>query len=166
MGGWVSNYWICIEQTCAHSSINGISRIPWEDITFEQLTQLLLYILSEPYQGSDGVSYPSYNAYGAAVTHPQQGGFNYDLWAGIKSMVKDLLANPGLPPNQAPIVLQYYGVTYTPLDAIQNNSAVMYYASGVRVNFPEPAGWVARDIFTVNGVEWIQWYGTQPINPP
>jgi hypothetical protein len=160
------NYWTCWDNTCTHWWINR-GHIPWDQITEEQLLALLLYIVSEPYAGSDGVMYPAYNAWGAPYPHPQAG-VTGDAFTGIRNMVANILANPGLAPNDAPVLLNMNGRIFSPLDPIRNNTSVIFFGSASADAWGEngPRGWVAFDAWTAGDISYKQYYGTMPINPP
>jgi RHS repeat-associated protein len=151
------NYWTC--RNCLHSWINP-GHIPWERITEEQLLALLLFIVSEPYLGSDGVLYPAYNAWGAPYPHPQTGEYGGEVFSAIVTMLGNILDNPGLTPSAAPVVLTVDGRSYRPPSAIQDNTAVMYYgaASNTAWGDSQPPGWVAFDAWTDGVIIYTQYY--------
>jgi RHS repeat-associated protein len=140
-------YW-----TTHHAGINS-GNLPWEEIDGSQLTDLLLFILSEPYWGSDGKQYPSYNAWG--TPEPRYMGY----WKDIHTAVKNLVIHPGIPPSQAVIV---GGVL--PNYFIRNNVNVIYYGASSDKEW-KPSSYLVVDAIPENYAVIWQYYGTNPINP-
>jgi hypothetical protein len=155
------NYWTCWQSNCAHSWINGKSRTPWEDITAEQLTRLLLFILSESYPGGDGQDYPAYNAWSAPKIIPTTGGAK-EVWGAIKAAVQDILAHPGADLLSV-VKIPYEDKMWYPNGNLLNRD-VMYYGYKEGGFDPRPPGVVWCDeVFRDEKDD--QCYGIRPINP-
>jgi RHS repeat-associated protein len=107
-------YW-----TSHHEGINPYNRT-WASITEDELTALLLFILSEPYTGKNGEEYPAFNAWGT----PQSSNFNW--FNDIQTGVADLLATPRAMPraDHAQILIG----EVSPNSEVRNLS-VLYFAS-------------------------------------
>jgi RHS repeat-associated protein len=142
-------YW-----TQHHAGINP-DNIPWGQISKEQLAKLVLFILSEPYNGSDGNQYPAYNAWGVALTH------RGEFWPSIRTAVGYILFRPGLPPHRAHLSIN--GVEPEP--TIRNNVNVIYYGASTDRNWRPSVPWVAVDELPPGSPQLWQYYGIFPIDP-
>ncbi|MCI0580500.1 MAG: RHS repeat-associated core domain-containing protein, partial [Chloroflexi bacterium] len=152
------NYWTCTE--CGYNP----DQIPWEDITPEQLTALLLYIASQPYIGNDGNQYPAYNAWNSAYER----GKGY--WNDIREAIVNLINSAG----QDPITVG--GIA--PYAAISGNRAVIYYGAGPMLAAPPGAvgydeymtpyydgPYTDADRQLIVSIAWRQYYSTSAFDP-
>jgi hypothetical protein len=148
-------YWDCWRfASCTvaeHKAINAQSRIPWEEITPQQLLALLLYIVSEPYVGGNGNLYASYNAWGDDYSHPARGPGSRE-WADQRTAVQNLIDSRG----QSPIRVG----NAEPALAVQS-SDVLFYA--VRPSTDRPGNAVYGDKYKVGETACTQWYTTGAI---
>jgi hypothetical protein len=118
-------YWVFTH----HRGINP-DNIPWNQINRARLTDLFLFILSEP--GGEG--WPSYNAWRADV--PRSG----PQWEHIVGAVENLLNNAGAPTDTAVIVNQE-----RPASAIRTDTNVQWYGATNDPEWRPPNGFVHYD---------------------
>jgi hypothetical protein len=135
-----------------HAGINPLS-IPWEQIDRETLTNLLLYILSEP----GGKGWPAYNAWRSPEPH------NGIYWQSTIVAIEAILNNAGESPSTA---VKVNG--RIPANAIRLDTNVMFYGATNDPTWKPPKSVVYTDkVLDFNGNICIwQYYGTETINPP
>jgi RHS repeat-associated protein len=132
-----------------HSGINP-NNIPWNQMTRKQLTDLFLFILSEP----TGNGHPAYNAWEAPYPHSGL------YWQRIVDAIDILLSDAGSHPQVAKVKVGIEG----PADAIRSNINVIWYAAS-KTNSPDR--YVHKDTITRNGEYcFAQYYDTEHWNPP
>ena len=141
-------YWVYTYQ----AGINP-DNIPWNQMTKDNLTNLILFILSEP----TGTGWPSYNAWRAPEPHHGQ------FWQTVNDAVTDLLNHPGVDPSS---MVKVNGKL--PASEIRFNANVQFYAAAQDPWQPANiANVVHVDTITRNGkVCFRQFYGTELMNPP
>jgi RHS repeat-associated protein len=132
-----------------HAGINP-KNIPWSQMTRKQLSDLFLFILSEP----TGNGHPAYNAWEAPYPH---GGL---YWQRIVDAIDVLLDDAGELPQVAKVKVGVEG----PAHAIRSNINVIWYAAS-KTHSPER--YVHKDTITRNGQYcFAQYYDTEHWNPP
>ncbi len=132
-----------------HAGINP-NNIPWNQMTRKQLTDLFLFILSEP----TGNGHPAYNAWEAPYPHSGL------YWQRIVDAVDTLLDDAGAHPQVAKLKVGIEG----PAHAIRSDINVIWYAAS-KIHSPER--YVHKDTITRNGQYcFAQYYDTEHWNPP
>jgi hypothetical protein len=159
--------WTCAARKCGSLTWTPINpgKIPWEQITAGQFRDLVLYIMSDAYMGTNGVAYPAYNAWSIprnskAIENGADSGFIESIRQSVEVWLVD---GPGKLPISAPILIRDpWGRLWTPNLAIRNMNVMYYYATSNELSID----YAHRDVFQLGVFEptLFQYYGTFPIH--
>jgi len=129
-----------------------------EALTREEYGQVLIYLMAQPYEGSDGQLYPAFNAFGAPVDHPGQGEPGDDDWLNNLAITEAVLLSRG----------ESWPVDFAPKPAVTAPD-VIYYCAGRADDPPFDVDdkeelvahtdwYIVKDPLTGKEVRIEQWY--------
>jgi hypothetical protein len=135
-----------------HANVNP-NNIPWNQMTRKQLSDLLLFVLSE----DDDTGGSAYDAWDHPYPHSGQ------YWQMTMEAIDRMLNESGAEPKVIKII---FGVD-KPADSIRFNENVHFYASSKSYEPPKDKGYNHKDVIRrYDNYCYAQYYMTYPWNPP